>query len=191
MKIGILALQGAVTPHAEKLAELGAEPVEVRTPADLVGLRGIILPGGESSSMIKLLKLNRLWEPLAEFAAHHPTWGVCAGAILLASEVSHPVQESLAKLDIAVSRNAFGRQNESFIDQLEPTNDWLDDESLEGVFIRAPRITKVTGGAKTLLAWRAEPVMVEQGHLMASTFHPELSAGTKIHAYFLKKCAHA
>lgn len=191
MKIGVLALQGAVTPHLEKLALLGTEPVEVRTPQDLCDLRGIILPGGESTSMIHLLQLNELWEPLANFVSSSPAWGVCAGAILLARKVLHPEQRSFGKIDITVSRNAYGRQINSFIDALSPTQEWIDASPIEGVFIRAPKITTVASTARVLFRWNAEPVMVEQDHLLVSTFHPELSDHTKLHAYFLKKCTHA
>lgn len=186
-RIGVLALQGAVAPHQEKLAALGAVPVEVRTPQELEGLSGIILPGGESTTMIHLLKLNRLWEPLRAFASSHPTWGVCAGAILLAKDVTGPKQESLGLLDIEVARNAFGRQVDSFIDRLTPAAAWHGG-AVEGVFIRAPRITRVGSATRTLFTWKDEPVMVEDRNLLAATFHPELSAGTALHEYFLAKC---
>ena len=181
-----MALQGAVVPHAEKLAKLGAEPVEVRTPADLSGVRGIILPGGESTTMLHLLKLNALWEPLKQFVAARPAWGVCAGAILLAKRVSHPAQDSLEALDIAVERNAYGHQVNSFIAPLEPTQCWRGG-TVEGIFIRAPRITAVEGKTEVLFEYKGEPVMVEEGNLLASTFHPELTDDPSLHQYFLDK----
>ena len=188
MKVGILALQGAVEPHVEKLKCLNVIPVEVRTPAELEGLSGIILPGGESTTMLHLLGLNGLWEPLKKFVHEKPAWGVCAGAILLAKTVSQPAQPSLGAINIEVNRNAFGRQRESFVSILTPTENWADREPVEGVFIRAPRITAVLGGVRVLLSYKDEPVMVEEGRCMASTFHPELTASNKIHEYFLKKC---
>lgn len=187
MKIGVLALQGAVEPHKQKLRELGVEPVEVRTPAELAGLSGIILPGGESTAMIHLLKLNALWEPLKAFLTRKPGWGLCAGAILLAKQVTHPAQESLGVIDIAVARNAFGRQVDSFIDSLSPTEHWHQGP-VEGVFIRAPRILEVHGQAQVLFTWKEEPVMVRQGKLLAATFHPELTDSTRLHEYFVELC---
>ena len=186
MKVGILALQGAVKPHAEKLSELGITPIEVRTPSDLNDLSGIILPGGESSAMIHLLKLNRLWEPLSEFARYKPTWGVCAGSILLAKSVTNPLQESLALMDIEVIRNGYGRQNESFVDEISATKAWKGNSTFEGIFIRAPRITTLSQDVQVLFLHKNEPVMVQQGHLMASTFHPELTSSTELHQYFQK-----
>ena len=187
MKVGVLALQGAVEPHKQKLTQLGVVPVEVRTPADLAELAGIILPGGESTAMIHLLKLNRLWGPLREFLTEKPGWGLCAGAILLAKRVTHPAQDSLSLVDIEVARNGFGRQVDSFIDTLAPTPAWRG-EKVEGVFIRAPRIQAVEGSAQVLFTWKQEPVMVQQGNLLAATFHPELTDATTLHAYFLELC---
>jgi 5'-phosphate synthase pdxT subunit len=187
LKVGILALQGAVGPHVEKLKALGAEPVEVRTPRDLDGLAGIILPGGESSTMLHLLRLNGLWEPLKAFVAKKPAWGVCAGAILLAAKVTGPEQESLGAIRVEVARNAYGRQLESFIDPLDPADDFLGGRAFEGVFIRAPRFTNVGAGVKVLFRHKGEPVMVEEGNTIASAFHPELTDNTALHSYFLKK----
>ncbi len=189
MKIGILALQGAVEPHELKLKQLGVEVCKVRRPEQLVGLSGIILPGGESSTMLHLLKLNQLWEPLSEFISQKPTWGICAGAILLAKHVSHPEQASFQAIDINVERNAYGRQNESFISEVLPTEDWYNDKPVEGVFIRAPKILNVNSPAKTLLTFNNEPVMVEENNILASTFHPELTESNQIHQYFVQKCA--
>lgn len=185
MRIGILSLQGAVEPHAIKLQLLGAETVNVRRAAHLEGLDGIILPGGESTTMLHLLHLNELWEPLLTFTRTRPTWGVCAGSILLAKRVTNPVQESLGVLDIEVERNAYGRQINSFIAPLKAVG---DAPEIEGVFIRAPRIRAVFGDTKVLYHYENEPVMVEERHLLASTFHPELSQGTRAHEYFLRKC---
>jgi 5'-phosphate synthase pdxT subunit len=194
MKIGVLALQGAVQPHQEKLAQLQIEAVPVRTAAQLAGLSGIILPGGESSTMLHLLKLNQLWDPLKQFLSQKPGWGLCAGAILLARHVTAPEQASLALVDITVARNAFGRQLDSFIDTLSPTDAWKARVGssaatpIEGVFIRAPRITAVGAAANVLFQWKQEPVMVQQGNLLASTFHPELTDSVRLHDYFASLC---
>ncbi len=187
MKIGILALQGAVGPHREKLQELGVEPVEVRTPEDLKDLAGIILPGGESSAMIHLLKLNSLWEPLSQFVDERPAWGVCAGSILLASEVLHPAQASLKKMHLRATRNAYGRQLDSFIAILEPSEFWPGDK-IEGVFIRAPRLEPMRADVQVLFRHNGEPVMIQEGHWLASAFHPELSLSTSVHKYFINLC---
>jgi 5'-phosphate synthase pdxT subunit len=186
MKVGILALQGAVEHHQQKLAKLGTVPVLVRRPEHLSGLAAIILPGGESSTMLKLLNRNELFQPLKEFCQRQPTWGLCAGAILLAKTVSHPSQSSLGLMDIHAVRNAYGRQLESFICNLESTTPSSWRGSVEGVFIRAPRL-EVTDPVtvETLFCWQNEAVMVKQGHLLAASFHPELSAQDTLHSYFL------
>lgn len=186
MRIGILALQGAVQPHAEKLRELGVEPVEVRLEKDLENIQGIILPGGESTTMLHMLDKNDLFGPLQKFVKARPAWGVCAGTILLAEKVHHPEQRSLAAIDIEVERNAFGRQIDSFISPLASNRpEWKD---LEGVFIRAPRIRHIGPEVKVLLRWENEPVLVETKRTLAGTFHPELSPGHALHRYFLQKC---
>jgi len=179
-------MQGAVEPHAIKLRELGAEPVLVRLEKDLEGLDGIILPGGESSTMVHMLGLNQLFEPLKKFVSKKPSFGVCAGAILLADKVSHPAQTSLQAIAIDVERNAFGRQIDSFIGPLE--SDIPEWQGTEGVFIRAPRIRNLGEGVKVLLRWHDEPVLVESKNVLAGTFHPELSEGHTLHRYFLRKC---
>lgn len=186
--VGILALQGAVSPHEEKLRSLGVLTIQVRKPEHLLGLGGIILPGGESTAMIHLLKLNGLWEPLKKFVKTTPTWGVCAGSILLAKHVLNPSQESLETMEIEVERNAFGRQTESFISPVQPTSAWDGREPIEGIFIRAPRIRKTFGSTRVLFTLKDEPVMVEAEHLLVTTFHPELTESNLIHQYFLKKC---
>ena len=189
MNIGILSLQGAVEPHKRKLEALGATATEVRHARDLKDLAGIILPGGESTAMIHLLRTNKLWEPLKEFVKYRATLGVCAGAILLAKQVSSPHQPSLEAMDIEIERNAFGRQIDSFIDWCDPTLG-SPFERTEGVFIRAPRIRSLNGCARPLLLWRDEPVLVEEENLIVSTFHPELTDSATIHAYFLTKAKH-
>jgi 5'-phosphate synthase pdxT subunit len=189
-KIGILALQGAVLPHIEKLAKLGADAIEVRYPEDLEKISGIILPGGESSTMLHLIELNQLWNPLTQFFQNKPAWGICAGSILLAKKVSHPVQKSFGVVDIEVERNAYGRQNESFIEPLSPTSHWFNANPFEGIFIRAPKIKSLSSQVKPLFMHEKEVVMAEQEMHLVSTFHPELTESTLLHEYFLKKCNH-
>lgn len=186
MQIGVLAIQGAVSAHLTKLEQLGVASKEVRTPAQLEGLSGIILPGGESSTMVRLLKLADLWNPLKHFLTERPALGVCAGMILLAKKVSHPEQDCLGALDITVERNGYGRQLDSFADILTPVS--KSAVAIEGVFIRAPRITNLGPQVTTLFSHRDEPVMVEQQNLLAASFHPELTDNTYIHQYFIEKC---
>lgn len=188
MVIGILALQGAVNPHVEKLESLGVTSKLVRREGDLKDIQGIILPGGESTTMIHLLKLNDLWNPLQEFVRTKPTWGICAGAILLASEVSNPNQVSLGAVDISVERNAYGRQLESFISPLEPTPHWSSKETVSGVFIRAPQINRVGPKVRVLLTHEERPVLIESENVLVGTFHPELTDSSVVHQYFLKHC---
>ncbi|MFM8269817.1 MAG: pyridoxal 5'-phosphate synthase glutaminase subunit PdxT [Pseudomonadota bacterium] len=188
MLIGILALQGAVEPHEEKLKQLGVSSRRVIQSKDLIGLSGIILPGGESSTMLHLLKLHGLWDDLKAFVDKNPAWGLCAGSILLANEVSSPSQDSLKALDIGIIRNAYGRQTESFISVLQPTSEWTDPEAAEGVFIRAPKISRVGTQVKILFTFGGEPVMVQSNFTLASTFHPELTDSNKLHEYFVKLC---
>lgn len=186
MKIGLLALQGAVEPHRQKLERLGVEPVEVRHPSDLSGLAGIILPGGESTTMIHLLKLHDLWMPLAGFASERPAWGICAGAILLASRVTGPEQVSLGLFDVWAERNAYGRQKESFIAPLdaEPGS----PGPFEGIFIRAPRFRDLGLSAQVVYRFRGEPVMATQDHLWITSFHPELTPRADLHERFVSFC---
>lgn len=187
LKVGILALQGAVEPHARHLDRIGAEVVRVRKPEHLAGLSGIVLPGGESTTMLHLLHLNKLWEPLKAFIAEKPSMGVCAGAILLAKHVTHPHQESLDWLDVEIARNAFGRQVNSFSAELDKTKEW-PGETVDGVFIRAPRFTRVGKDVRALFTYQGEPVMVEQGSCLAASFHPELTESLAVHHYFITKC---
>ncbi len=185
-RIGVLAIQGDYTAHAEALIESGAIPSLVKSPGDLrpdgQPLDGLILPGGESTTILKFLERSSLFESLKDFAATHPVFGTCAGAILLAREVRHPAQRSLGLLDATVERNAYGRQIDSII-LTEPTT--LPGGPLEMVFIRAPRIT-ATGPDVDVLARREEfPVLVRHGHLLAATFHPELSHDRRVHRLFV------
>jgi 5'-phosphate synthase pdxT subunit len=188
LTIGVLALQGAYAAHVKMLASLGATAKLVRTPDELVdsdglpNVDGLIMPGGESTTMLKFLERNNFFDTLKSFVQTTPTFGTCAGCILLAKDVGNPTQRSLAALDIAVARNAYGRQIDSTILTV-PTV--LPGNPLEMVFIRAPRITR-TGATVEILASRdGFPVLVREGHLLAATFHPELSADTRVHELFL------
>jgi 5'-phosphate synthase pdxT subunit len=180
--IGILALQGAYEAHARTLASLGVPTKLIRTPEELVDLDGLIIPGGESTTMLKFLERNHFLDALTAFVQHTPTFGTCAGAILLAKDVQHPAQTSLAALDITIERNAYGRQIDSTI-LTAPTE--IEGGPLEMVFIRAPRITRTGPSVETLAARDGFPVLVREGHLLAATFHPELSSDTRVHQLFL------
>ena len=180
--IGVLALQGAYAAHARALALADAEPRLIKRPEELAGLDGLIIPGGESTTFLKHLERDGFFEVLREFVQHTPTFGTCAGAILLANHVTHPAQASLAAMDMTVERNAYGRQIDSSI-ITEPTT--LAGGDLEMVFIRAPRIS-ATGPEVEVLARRdGDPVLVRQGHLLAATFHPELSDDGRVHRLFV------
>jgi 5'-phosphate synthase pdxT subunit len=180
--VGVLALQGAYDAHARILSDLGATSRLVRLPQDLDGLDGLILPGGESTTMLKFLERNGFFDLLQSYVKTTPTFGTCAGAILLAAQVEGPAQRSLGALDITVQRNAYGRQIDSSILTAETT---LAGGPLEMVFIRAPRITR-TGASVEILATRdGFPTLVRSGNLMAATFHPELSHDPRVHQFFL------
>jgi 5'-phosphate synthase pdxT subunit len=184
--IGVLALQGAYEAHARTLDALGAIPRLIRRPDQLADLDGLILPGGESTTFLKHLERDGFFTVLHDFVRNTPTFGTCAGVILLARDVLNPPQTSLDALDITVERNAYGRQIDSTILSI-PTS--LAGGPLEMVFIRAPRITR-TGAAVQILAERdGSPVLVRQGHLLAATFHPELSSDSRIHQLFLSVVA--
>src|ERR1039458_708668 len=183
MKIGIVAIQGDYEAHGKVLDRLGAGHTYVRRPEDLVGVNGVILPGGESSTHLKVMKEEGLFDALKQFAANGGSFfGTCAGAILLAREVHGPSQESLGLLDIAILRNGYGRQLASDV-HMGPTK--LRKEPLEMVFIRAPIIESVGKGIEILAEDAGHPVLVQQGRVFAATFHPELSDDPAVHQYFL------
>jgi 5'-phosphate synthase pdxT subunit len=182
MKIGVLALQGDFDAHRRRLEELGAEVTLVRNPKDFEGIDGLVIPGGESSTFLKLLG-ERTLRKLDEFVHSKPTFGTCAGAIMLAREVENPKQPGLNAIDIAIRRNAYGRQIDSTI--LESSSA-LGGPPLEMVFIRAPRIENVGKDVEVLAKRGDDPVLVRQGKVMAATFHPELSDDQRVHAEFLK-----
>lgn len=183
-RVGVLALQGDFEAHARALQRAGAQPVEVRSAADLENVQGLIIPGGESTTMLKLLEEEKLLEPLRRFGRERPIFGTCAGAILLASGVVNAPQSSLGLMDIDVERNAYGRQLDSRIAKLKPEG--LQEE-LEAVFIRAPIIRRVGGDAHILARYQGDPVLVEQGRHLAATFHPELTEDSRVHLMFLRK----
>jgi 5'-phosphate synthase pdxT subunit len=182
-RVGVLAIQGDYAAHAAALADAGAVPVEVRKPSGLENLDGLILPGGESTTILKFLSKLHFFEALKEFCSHHPVFGTCAGAILLAREVRNPAQRSLGVLDAVVERNAYGRQIDSAILTAETS---LPGGPLEMVFIRAPRIVETGAGVEVLALRDGFPVLVRQGGVMAATFHPELSSDRRVHRLFVE-----
>ena len=191
MTIGVLALQGDYEAHQRALQELGVASRQVRAARDLAGLDGLILPGGESTTILKLLAEEEgLEASLRSFAEEKPVFGTCAGAILMAHDVSSPAQRSFDLLDIDVERNAYGRQLDSFIGKIEPEPEFEQRTApgaLEAVFIRAPIIRRV-GPEVTVLARSAgHPALVEQGRLLAAAFHPELTKDRRVHQLFLAK----
>lgn len=180
--IGVLALQGDFEAHRSALERAGAQAREVRTAAALESVDGLVIPGGESTTMLKLLSVENLFEPLRQFGAQKPIFGTCAGAILLATEVLNPHQESLGLMDVTIQRNGYGRQVDSRIAKIE-----FDGNSAEAVFIRAPVIQRVGPEARVLASYLEHPVLVEQGRHMAATFHPELGSDNRIHRRFIEK----
>jgi 5'-phosphate synthase pdxT subunit len=189
MRIGILAIQGDYEAHARMLERLGADYVFVRTPQEAAQVDAMILPGGESSTMLKFLEEEKLEAPLRDLAARGGAFfGTCAGAILLAREVRGPAQASLDLVDVTVTRNAYGRQLSSEVRQAETT---LKDTPLEIVFIRAPIIDRIGPGVQVLASERGRPVLVREGKMLIATFHPELTDDATVHEYFLKMAAEA
>ena len=187
LKIGVLALQGDFDAHRRRLEELGARVVLVKKPEQLDEIDGLVIPGGESGTFLKLLGPAG-FEKLKQFVRLKPTFGTCAGAILLASEVENPPQAGLGALNIRVRRNAYGRQIDSSIREgkfARDLDDQLRDSPLEMVFIRAPKISKVGEGVEVIATEGDDPVVVRQGSAMAATFHPELSDDPRIHQLFL------
>ena len=184
MKIGILAVQGDFEAHAAMLAELGADTVEVRTVGDLQGCDGLILPGGESTTQLQFLQEEGLFDAVRRFSADGGAiFGTCAGAILLATKVRNPEQESLGLLDMTVLRNGYGRQVASDVVHGASI---LKKEPLEMVFIRGPIIDSVAPGIEVLAEYGGKPALVQKGRILAATFHPELSEDTTVHRHFLE-----
>lgn len=188
LRIGVLALQGDFSAHLAALHARGAGAVEVRRAAELAGLDGVVLPGGESTTMLRLMNGSGLFEALGQaLRSGLPALATCAGAILLAREVRHPAQRSLGALDAVVERNAYGRQIDSTVVPLtvEPAAA-LSGRTLEGVFIRAPRFVELGSGVEVLARRGADPVLVRERRILAATFHPELSSGSPVVELFLR-----
>jgi pyridoxal 5'-phosphate synthase pdxT subunit len=183
MIIGVLAIQGDYEAHKARLEQLGAEVTLVRKPEQLDAIDGIVIPGGESSTFLNFLAERGFLERLRDFVSTKPTFGTCAGAILLAKLVENPPQQSLDAMDIRIRRNAYGRQIDSSIREAQSK---LGDKPLEMVFIRAPKIVDTGKGVEILATSNGDPVLVRQGKIMAATFHPELSEDTRVHQEFVK-----
>lgn len=182
-RVGVLALQGAFREHRQMLSQLGAEVHEVRLPQDLADLQGLIIPGGESTTIGKLMEDYHLREPIQAFYRQGGAiWGTCAGAIMLATQIENSKQPRLGLMDITVRRNAFGRQVDSFEVPIEIKG---LDGAFSALFIRAPIISAVASQVEVLASWQDEVVLARQGRLLACSFHPELGRDTRLHAYFL------
>lgn len=182
MRVGVLALQGAVLPHCLMLQTLGVEAVQVKSTADLELCDRLILPGGESTTMLKLLAVSKLTTAISNFAASKPIWGICAGAILIASEVKNPEQESLSLIPMRAYRNHYGSQLESFktfinVNKVGP--------ELEVDFIRAPLLEPLSDKVEVLAEYNGQSVLLKHDRILASSFHVELGSDTRLHKYFL------
>jgi 5'-phosphate synthase pdxT subunit len=189
-RVGVLALQGDFEAHQRALRRAGADAVQVRTAEELNSVDGLVIPGGESTTMLKLLNYMDLKEPLRKFAQEKPVFGTCAGAILLATDVRNPAQESFGVVDMTVERNAYGRQIDSRVASIEPCADFqrrTGPGDVEAVFIRAPIIRSTGPGVKVLAQYNGDPVLVEQGKYLIATFHPELTDDPRVHQLFLAK----
>jgi pyridoxal 5'-phosphate synthase pdxT subunit len=187
-RVGVLAVQGDFEAHRRALERAGAEAVEVRKAVELDSLDGLIIPGGESTTMLKILSDEGMLEPLRRYGEGRPVFGTCAGAILLASDVANPAQFSLGLMDIGVQRNAYGRQLDSRVVRIEPEPEFAalaGAEGLEAVFIRAPIIRRVGPGVRVYMRYGGDPVLVGEGRHLAATFHPELSSDERVHRMFL------
>lgn len=181
--IGVLALQGDYAKHLDALRRAGASAHPVRTVDELNASAGLIIPGGESTTMLRLLHRENLMDAIKAYGAAKPIFGTCAGAILLAQGVHSPSQESLGLMDIDVERNAYGRQLDSRVVEIDDR----DGHPFEAVFIRAPIIRRTGAGVSTLASYRSDPVLVDDGLHMAATFHPELTSSDGIHSRFLDR----
>ena len=182
-QIGVLGLQGAYAKHLAILQQLDVQAVDVRKPEDLEKCHGLIIPGGESTTMTKLINEIEMHDALLKFSVDRPVFGTCAGMILMATKVDDDRVKTLNLINIEVERNGYGRQIDSFIDELDVTTNG-QAFSMRGVFIRAPRIKNMGDGVEVLASVNGEPVLVQEGHHMAAAFHPELTGETRIHNYF-------
>jgi 5'-phosphate synthase pdxT subunit len=188
--VGVLALQGDFEAHQKALERAGADAVQVRTAEELENIDALVIPGGESTTMLKLLNFMGLKEPLRRFVNEKPVFGTCAGAILLAKDVRNPSQESFGVVDLTVERNAYGRQIDSRVAQIEPNAEFqrrAGAGDVEAVFIRAPIIRRTGPGVRILAQYDGDPVLVEQGRHLIATFHPELTDDARVHKLFLSK----
>jgi 5'-phosphate synthase pdxT subunit len=189
-RVGVLALQGDFEAHQRALERAGADAVQVRTADQLAGVDGLVIPGGESTTMLKLIDYMGLKEPLRDFAAEKPVFGTCAGAILLANDVQNPPQESFGVVDMTIERNAYGRQIDSRVARIEPDAEFQSragEGDVEAVFIRAPIVRRTGPAVKVLAEYDGDPVLLEQGKHLIATFHPELTEDARIHKLFLSK----
>jgi 5'-phosphate synthase pdxT subunit len=185
VRIGVLALQGAFAEHLATLDAIGVEGVAVRLPRDLEGLDGLIIPGGESTTITRLMAMYDLLEPIRAFARTRPVWGTCAGMIVMARAATDLDREGLELMDISVERNAFGRQVDSFETDLAIKG--IEGAPVRAIFIRAPLITEVLPGVEVLAALAdGRVVAAKQGHLMVTAFHPELTTDDRLHRYFIE-----
>jgi 5'-phosphate synthase pdxT subunit len=189
-KVGVLSLQGDFAAHGTAIERAGAEPVYVREREQLAQIEGLIIPGGESSTMLTLMRYEGLFEPIADFGRVKPVFGTCAGAILMAKDVTHPAQESFGLMDFDIERNAYGRQIDSRVVDLDPAPEFQNRTGpgkLQAVFIRAPIIRHLDPGVKVLAEYDGDPVLIEQGRHLVATFHPELTSDPRVHKLFLEK----
>lgn len=184
IKIGVLAIQGDFAAHKKMLERMGVKTVEVRNADQLAEVDGLIMPGGESTTMLKFLVEENLWKPISQYSqTGKPIFGTCAGAILLAREVKNPPQPSLNLIDIAIERNSYGRQVDSFITKVETR---FTDNAIEAVFIRAPKIQAIGQEVDVLATLENQPIFVRQNNVFAATFHPELTNDDRIHRLFIQ-----
>jgi 5'-phosphate synthase pdxT subunit len=189
-RVGVLSLQGDFEAHAGAVTRAGAQPVLVRERGQLEGIDGLILPGGESTTMLKLMSYEGLFAPIAEFGRRKPMFGTCAGAILMAAHVTNPEQESFGLMHLEVERNAYGRQIDSRVAEIDPDPEFgrrTAPGKLEAVFIRAPIIRAMGENVKVLARYNGDPVLVEEGNHLVATFHPELTGDSRVHRLFLEK----
>lgn len=191
MKIGVLALQGAFIEHISILSSLGIKSIQVRVPRDLDELEGLIIPGGESTTIAKLAHFSGLMEPLKKFALTRPVWGICAGMIFMAKHIGSD-QPTLGLMNLVVQRNAFGRQIDSFVTNIHVSVFSNGDQKpFEAVFIRAPRLIETRGDARVIATLPGgEPVAALEGRWLATSFHPELTSDTRFHEFFLGMISH-
>lgn len=181
--VGVLALQGCVAPHLAMYDRLGVEARPVRLKEELDTIDRLIMPGGESTTMLRLIESSGIWEALLDFGMHRPVWGVCAGAILIAKQVQHPAQRSLGLISITATRNYYGCQLDSFKASVNVSG---FDSPLAVDFIRAPRLDPIGSNIEVLAYHDSQPTLLRQGHILASAFHTELGTDPRLHHFFLK-----